>query len=133
MGRFGQPDDLATFKARSIVRDAIEIFRSQNATGAAPRGVTLHLARRAPRGTVPRVPGETPKQHRRRVVAANLRRCRRARGLTQEQLAERIGVERPSVVKWERARWEPSAGHLEQLAAALGVEASEFYREEIAA
>lgn len=133
MERFGQNDGLSTVDARSLMESAIEIFRSQNATRAVPRGVTLHLARRAPNGTVRRVPGETPKQRRKRIVAANLRHFRQLRGLSQEELAKRVGVERPTVVKWEGARWEPGPESIEKLANALGVQEHEFYRDQVAA
>jgi tetratricopeptide (TPR) repeat protein/transcriptional regulator with XRE-family HTH domain len=63
---------------------------------------------------------------------------RKAMGLTQEQLAERLGVERTTVVRWERGQTEPqpwvrprlaralqaSADRIEELLAADGAPAS---------
>lgn len=35
-------------------------------------------------------------------VGTHIKRLRTARGLTQEQLAEKLGVSGPAVTKWER-------------------------------
>jgi tetratricopeptide (TPR) repeat protein/transcriptional regulator with XRE-family HTH domain len=48
---------------------------------------------------------------------------RKAVGLTQEQLAERLGVERTTVVRWERGDTEPLPWLRPRLAEALGVSA----------
>jgi tetratricopeptide (TPR) repeat protein/transcriptional regulator with XRE-family HTH domain len=48
---------------------------------------------------------------------------RKAVGLTQEQLAERLGVERTTVVRWERGQTQPVPWLRPRLAAALGVSA----------
>ncbi len=48
---------------------------------------------------------------------------RKAVGLTQEQLAERLGVERTTVVRWERGGTEPLPWLRPKLAHALGVSA----------
>jgi transcriptional regulator with XRE-family HTH domain len=78
---------------------------------------------------LPVVPDETPKDRRKRVVAFNLRRLRLMRGLSQETLARRVGVDRTHFVKWEGARWEPQAKYIEQLAEHLDVSQHEFYLE----
>jgi tetratricopeptide (TPR) repeat protein/transcriptional regulator with XRE-family HTH domain len=52
-----------------------------------------------------------------------LARRRKAVGLTQEQLAERLGVERTTVVRWERGETQPRPGLRPRLARALGVSA----------
>lgn len=41
-------------------------------------------------------------------------------GLSQEQLAELVGVSRQAVTKWETGQSAPSTEHLLKLAAALG-------------
>ena len=43
-------------------------------------------------------------------IADNLKRLRRERNLTQEELAERVGVSGQAVSKWETAR-SPTLGH----------------------
>jgi tetratricopeptide (TPR) repeat protein/transcriptional regulator with XRE-family HTH domain len=48
---------------------------------------------------------------------------RKAVGLTQEQLAERLGVERTTVVRWERGETEPLPWLRPRLAKAFGVSA----------
>jgi transcriptional regulator with XRE-family HTH domain/tetratricopeptide (TPR) repeat protein len=48
---------------------------------------------------------------------------RKAVGLTQEQLAERLGVERTTVVRWERGETKPLPSLRPRLAKALGVSA----------
>ena len=44
-------------------------------------------------------------------------------GLTQEQLAERLGVERSTVVRWERGQTQPQPWLRPRLAKTLGVSA----------
>lgn len=47
---------------------------------------------------------------------------RKQRGFTQATLAERLGVEQPTVQRWEKGKREPDLGQLIALANALGVE-----------
>lgn len=47
---------------------------------------------------------------------------RKRRGLTQSELAEKMGVEQPTIQRWERGRREPSFAQLHELAGHLGVE-----------
>lgn len=47
--------------------------------------------------------------------------CRRRAGLSQEQLAERLGVSRQAVSKWENGDTEPELGKLRLLASAFDV------------
>jgi tetratricopeptide (TPR) repeat protein/transcriptional regulator with XRE-family HTH domain len=54
---------------------------------------------------------------------ARLAQRRKAVGLTQEQLAERLGVERTTVVRWERGETQPLPWLRPRLAKALGVSA----------
>lgn len=51
-----------------------------------------------------------------------LTELRKRKGLTQGDLAERIGVEQPTIQRWEKGKREPNFEQLFQLAAALGVE-----------
>ena len=51
---------------------------------------------------------------------------REARGMTQAQLAERIGVSDKAVSKWETAKGLPDISLLQPLAAALGVSVIEL-------
>lgn len=51
---------------------------------------------------------------------------RKAVGLSQERLAERIGVDRSTVVRWERADTDPQPWHRPRLARALGISVDEL-------
>ena len=54
-------------------------------------------------------------------IAARLTQLRKERGYSQEDLAERIGVSRQAVSKWERAEASPDTDNLIALAALYGV------------
>lgn len=60
-------------------------------------------------------------------VAANLRRIRTARGLTQSALAVDAGVDRTYVGGIERLEFNPAVDILERLAAALSIDISELF------
>lgn len=47
---------------------------------------------------------------------------RKQRGLSQAALAEKLGVEQPTVQRWEKGKREPSLTQLFELAGVLGVE-----------
>ena len=47
---------------------------------------------------------------------------RKAKGFTQATLAERMGVEQPTIQRWEKGKREPNLGQLVELASVLGVE-----------
>lgn len=49
-------------------------------------------------------------------LAENIREYRKSMGLTQEQLAERLGITLGTVSKWERGGSEPDLGYLMDLA-----------------
>lgn len=55
-----------------------------------------------------------------------LAEIRKRRGLTQSQLAERMGVEQPTVQRWEKGKREPDLGQLQTLAGVLGITAGEL-------
>lgn len=54
-------------------------------------------------------------------IGAFIAAARRARGLTQQQLAEELGITNRAVSKWETGQGLPDIGMLPDLAAALGV------------
>jgi transcriptional regulator with XRE-family HTH domain len=62
------------------------------------------------------------------VVAKNLRELRKAKGLSQEELADRATVDRNYVGMVERSENSVSVDVLEKLADALEVNPSEFFR-----
>lgn len=61
------------------------------------------------------------------VKKEGLRNLREAKGLTQRELAERIGVSDKAVSKWETGRGLPDIGLLTALAEALGVSITELF------
>lgn len=60
------------------------------------------------------------------VTAATIKQLREAKGLTQAELAERIGVSSKAVSKWETAKGLPDITLLEPLASALDVSVMEL-------
>jgi len=63
-------------------------------------------------------------------VAAQVREMRRARHLSQRQLAGRMQVPRTYISKIENGKAIPTLGSLERLATALGVEMRQLVRDE---
>lgn len=62
----------------------------------------------------------------RKAVARNLRRIRHERGLSQEELSERAGVDHSYISLLEKGAYNASVAMLAKLGKALGVEAAEF-------
>jgi ribosome-binding protein aMBF1 (putative translation factor) len=62
----------------------------------------------------------------RRLIAANIRRGRHSAGLSQEALAERLGIRVQEVSRWENAHRTPSWSALGELASALEQPLSAF-------
>jgi transcriptional regulator with XRE-family HTH domain len=68
--------------------------------------------------TDPAVAAEVDPPH---FLARNVYRLRKERGLTQEQLAEAVGVRQPRIAEVERGDANPRLATLAKLAHALGV------------
>ncbi len=64
----------------------------------------------------------------REVLALNLRRLRLDRGLSQEELAHRAGIDRTYISALERQVYAASIDKLERLAKALGVAAPDLLK-----
>ena len=60
------------------------------------------------------------------ITGQTIKRLREAKGLTQTQLAERIGVSGKAVSKWETLKGLPDISLIEPLAKALGVSVIEL-------
>jgi transcriptional regulator with XRE-family HTH domain len=58
--------------------------------------------------------------------AARLRELREQKGMTQAELAEKVGVSSDAVARWERGIREPAWSNLTALADALGVSLDAF-------
>lgn len=61
------------------------------------------------------------------LLGARIREIRNARGLTQEQLAEKIDVEQKQVSRIESGKNYPTIGRLEKMADALNVPLMGFF------
>lgn len=59
--------------------------------------------------------------HTNRMTANRIAELRRRKGLTQEELAERIGTHQPTVQRWEAGLRFPRGHFLQRLAEVLGV------------
>ncbi|HEX8418490.1 MAG TPA: helix-turn-helix transcriptional regulator [Sphingomonas sp.] len=64
----------------------------------------------------------------REIVATNLRQLRHDRGLSQEELADRAGINRNYVGMLEREQHAATVDILEKLADILGIDPVEFFR-----
>ncbi|MBI5263844.1 MAG: helix-turn-helix transcriptional regulator [Bradyrhizobium sp.] len=62
----------------------------------------------------------------REVLAANLKRLRRARRLSQEELAHRAKIDRTYISSLERCRYAAGIDVVDSLARVLGVEAADL-------
>lgn len=60
------------------------------------------------------------------AIGAYIARKRRELNLTQEQLAERLGISNKTVSKWENGRCMPDYGIVERLCTELGVTVGEL-------
>ena len=56
-----------------------------------------------------------------------IRNARKALGLTQRQLAEKIGVSNTSVSNWEKGLSRPDADLIQKLCQVLHIQANDFY------
>jgi transcriptional regulator with XRE-family HTH domain len=63
----------------------------------------------------------------RQILASNLLRLRKSKGLTQVQIAEMIESTPASYNRWEKGVNWPDPESLEKIALALGVKSSEFF------
>ncbi|MFQ6162726.1 helix-turn-helix domain-containing protein [Sinorhizobium meliloti] len=64
----------------------------------------------------------------REVFARNLKAARRAKGLSQEELAYRAGIDRTYISSLERSVYNASIDVVERLAVVLDVEASDLLK-----
>lgn len=62
------------------------------------------------------------------MLSENIFRYRRSLGLSQEQLAERIGVSRQTVSKWEGGQSTPDVDKLIALADCFGISLDDLVR-----
>lgn len=63
------------------------------------------------------------------MLALNLRKFRRAKGLSQEELADRAKIDRTYISAVERSVYAASIDVVDRLARGLGVEAADLLRQ----
>ena len=63
-------------------------------------------------------------------IAMKIKKCRENAGLTQEELADKLGVTRPAIGRWESGATKPRTTNLNMLAAALNVTVSDLMGED---
>ena len=63
------------------------------------------------------------------TIGQNIRRYRKAAGLSQKELAEKIGKTRPLISRYEADATAPRMGTAKKLAAALGVDITQIVSE----
>ena len=61
-------------------------------------------------------------------IGHNIRLARESAGLTQKELATRIGVAQARIAEWERGKVDPTGSTLIKIAAALGIEPGELLK-----
>lgn len=64
----------------------------------------------------------------RKVIGLNAHRVRLEKGLSQEQVAERMGIDRAYVSGLERGKRNPTATTIWHLARALGIEPADLMK-----
>jgi transcriptional regulator with XRE-family HTH domain len=73
-----------------------------------------------------------PEMNIREILASNLRALRRARGLSQEELALRADIHRTYVSSLERSQYSATIDMVANLAKILGVQAADLLKPESA-
>ena len=65
------------------------------------------------------------------IASATIRQLRETRNLTQQELAQKIGVSSKTISKWETAKGLPDVSLLQPLAQALNISVIELMNGEI--
>lgn len=60
----------------------------------------------------------------------NIKALRKAKGLSQVQLAARVGVAQGTVSYWDNRTTHPTAAHLQKLSEVLGVSVADIFTED---
>lgn len=68
----------------------------------------------------------------REILAINLRKLRQARGLSQEELADRADIDRTYISALERSLYAAGIDVVDRLARSLGVEAADLLTRPVA-
>ncbi len=90
------------------------------------RAVERRGAEQAEQGLAPTPSPPGPSAIGGESLGEKLHRLRKLRGLTQGELAQRLGVSKPTVWAWEQGRARPIEERLEAIAEALGVDSGDL-------
>lgn len=60
-------------------------------------------------------------------MGEKIRALREAKGISQRELAEALGVDQSAVSNWERGKAEPTAFNIRRIADLLGVEPGDLF------
>lgn len=73
------------------------------------------------------------KQHKKgnEVIVLNIEKIRKSKNLTQMQLAEKVGVERSTIAKWELGIAMPTAQKLPKIAEVLECTIDDLFEKEV--
>jgi len=63
------------------------------------------------------------------IIKNDIKALRKAKGLNQQQLADKMGLKRQAVSNWERFKSSPSLANLLRLSEILGVSIEEITKE----
>lgn len=61
------------------------------------------------------------------MVGENIKKYREEAGLTQAELAEKIGYDRTLILRWEQGTREPFASQVRAIANVLNVDVAKLY------
>ena len=61
------------------------------------------------------------------MVGENIKKYREEAGLTQAELAEKIGYDRTLILRWEQGTREPLASQVRAIANVLNVDVAKLY------
>ncbi len=62
--------------------------------------------------------------------SATIREARKARGLTQQQLAQQLGVKNTTISNWEKSLSKPGPDMIDQLCRVLGIQPGALFGQE---
>ena len=65
-----------------------------------------------------------------RSQGERIKKLRKSKGVTQRELAERLGISEQAISKWEKNLSNPSTKNLLQIAKIFGVSITYFYQDE---
>lgn len=81
--------------------------------------------------TVSRQPADGMGEEELRRLASNLKRLREAQDLTQQELADKIGIDQKQISRIERKQTSPSLATVSRVARALGVDVTDLLAPEV--